>query len=54
MKRILRLDEDDIVRILAKCYKVQPNQIRAYYTETEDEDGDIETKFFIEVEENGQ
>ena len=55
MKRILRLDEDDIIRILTKCYKVQPDQVRAFYADQEDKDTEeIESKFFVEIEENAR
>lgn len=53
MKRILRLDEDDIMSILMEHYDVRPSQITSIYTDVENENGDIETKFFVEIEENG-
>ena len=53
MKRILRLDEDDITGILMEHYDVRPSQITSIYTDVEDEDGNVETKFFVEIEENG-
>ena len=52
MKRILRLDEDDILNILMEHFDVRPSQITSIYTDIEDEKAkEIETKFFIEVEE---
>ena len=54
MKRILRFDEDDITGILMEHYDVRPSQITALYTDVEDaESGDVETKFFVEIEEDG-
>lgn len=51
MKKILRLDEDDITNILMEHFDVRPSQITSIYTDVEDDNGNIETKFFIEVEE---
>lgn len=48
MKRILRLDEDDIIGIIMEHYDLRPSQITSTYTNVEDE-----TKFFVEIEENG-
>jgi len=47
MKRILRLDEDDITGIIMEYYDVRPSQITSTYIDVEDE-----TKFFVEIEEN--
>ena len=52
MKRLMRLDEDDIVEILMEHFDVRPSQITSIYTDVLNKDTEeVETKFFVEVEE---
>lgn len=54
MKRFVRLNEEDICNILMEHFDVRPSQITSLYTDIEDaESGDVETKFFVEIEEDG-
>ena len=51
MKKILRLDEDDITGILMEHFDVRPSQVTSLYTDIKDEETDeIETRFFVEIE----
>ena len=51
MKRIMRLDEDDITGILAEHFDVRPSQVVSYYADVEDEEtNESETRFFVEIE----
>ena len=47
MKHIIRLDENDIVKIIQERFKVRGNQISALYDVDEEDD---ETKFYVEIE----
>ena len=52
MKRVIRLDEDDISKIIMEHFDARPSQVTSLYIDEEDETGEIDTKFYIEVEEN--
>ena len=53
MKRIVRLDDDDIVKLLKKHYKADADDIVPKYIKVRNKKtGEIETRFFIEVEKN--
>ena len=47
MKHILRLDEDDILRIVQERFNIRKSQITAFYDVDEE---DNETKFYVEIE----
>ena len=52
MKRVIRLDEDDIAKIVTEHFDVRPSQVTSLYIDEETEDDEVSTKFYIEVEEN--
>ena len=47
MKHIIRLDEDDILKIVQERFNVRKSQITAFYDVDEEEN---ETKFYVEIE----
>ena len=47
MKHILRLDENDILKIIQERFDVRKNQVTAFYDVDEEEN---ETKFYVEIE----
>ncbi len=47
MKHILRLDENDILKIIQERFDVRKSQVTAFYDVDEEEN---ETKFYVEIE----
>ena len=47
MKHILRLDEEDILKIIQEHFKARKNKVTAIYDVDEADD---ETKFYVEIE----
>ena len=47
MKHILRLDENDILKIIQERFDVRKSQVTAFYNVDEEEN---ETKFYVEIE----
>ena len=47
MKHILRLDENDILKIIQERFDVRKGQVTAFYDVDEEEN---ETKFYVEIE----
>ena len=55
MKRILRIYEEDIKNILMEYFDCKPSEIISIYEEDVDEDtGETNPIFYIEVEENAR
>ena len=52
MKRIIRVFEDDIKKIVQDYFNCHANQIVSCYEEEEDERGELTPVFYIEVEED--
>ena len=53
MKRFIRLDENDICNILMEHFDIRPSQITTIYTDKENEETEeVETKFFVEIEQD--
>lgn len=46
MKHILRLDENDILKIIQERFDVRKSQVTAIY----EDDDDDEIKFYVEIE----
>ena len=46
MKHILRLDENDILKIIQERFDVRKSQVTAFYDVDEEEN---ETKFYVEI-----
>ena len=54
MKRILRLYDEDIRKILMEHFNCQPSEIISIYTEDVDENDNRTPVFYIEIEEKGE
>jgi len=52
MKRIIRVFEDDIKKIVQEYFNCKAEQVVSCYEEQED-NGEVNPIFYIEVEENG-